>query len=120
MKVTLSLVSILVAALAVAVPTASADPGLNGAPEMSSTPAPDWFERAAAAAERQGAAAPYVDAFERPPAVSAETTSSTIDSGAEIAWGQIGLAFGLGLLLALGLSMAITLPRRAATVGHEN
>ena len=156
MKGTLSLViSILVAALAVAVPTAFADPGLNGAPEMSSTPTPDWFERAAAAAERQGAvapyvdaferpgvalqtsapdwferaaaadardisAAPYVDAFERPAPVTTQTVSSSIDSGTDIAWGQIGLAFGLGLLLALGLSMAITLPRRAATVGHEN
>lgn len=125
MKGTLSLViSILVAALAVGVPAAFADPGLNGAPEMSSTPTPDWFERAAAAAERQGAvapyvdaferpdsavqvSAPYVDAFERPPAVSAETTSSTIDARAEIAWGQISIAFGVGLMLALGLMLAV-------------
>ena len=124
MKVTLSLASILVAALAVGVPAALTDPGLNGAPEMSSTPTPDWFERAAAAAEQQGTVAPYVDAFERPvgavqvsapyvdaferPApVSIHTTSSSLDSGTDIAWGQIGIAFGIGLMLALGLMLAV-------------
>ena len=108
MKGTLSLaIAILVAALAVSVPAAFADPGLDGAPDMSATQTPDWFERAAAAAERRNVSAPYVDAFERPPAVSTQTTSSTVDSGTSIAWEQIGIAFGIGLLLALGLMLAV-------------
>ena len=144
MKGTLSLViSIMVAALAVAVP-AYADPGLNGAPEMSSAPTSDWFERAAAAAGRQGTVAPYVDAFERPgmaalrtsapdwferaaaadargisaapyvdaferpaPVSISQTASSPLDTGTDIAWGQIGVAFGIGLVLALGLILAV-------------
>jgi hypothetical protein len=160
MKGTLSLViSIVVAALGVAVPAAFADTGLNGPSDVSSTPTPDWFERAAAAAERRGAIAPYVDAFERPgmavqtsapdwferaaaaaardissapyvdafersapvstqaapyvdafersTPVSTQAVSSPLDSGTDIAWGQIGIAFGIGLMLALGLVLAV-------------
>jgi hypothetical protein len=143
MKGTLSLViSIVVAALGVAVPAAFADTGLNGPPDVSSTLTPDWFERAAAAAERRGAIAPYVDAFERPgmagqtsapdwferaaaaaardissapyvdafersTPVSTQAASSPLDSGTDIAWGQIGIAFGIGLMLALGLALAV-------------
>ncbi|HUG65743.1 MAG TPA: hypothetical protein VMK83_11040 [Gaiellaceae bacterium] len=141
MKGTLTLVSsIVVAALAVGAPAAFADPGLNGAPEMSS-PTPDWFERAAAAGERNDAIGPYVDAFERPaiavqvpasdwfersaaaalrdaapapyvdaferPVVVTTPTTSSGESSTSIAWGQIGIAFGVGLMLALGLMLAM-------------
>jgi hypothetical protein len=48
-----------------------------------------------------------VDAFERPAPVTTDITSRTVDSGSSIAWEQIGLAFGVGLVLALGLMLAV-------------
>jgi hypothetical protein len=106
-------VALAVASLAVGVPAAIAEPGLTGAPEIGETPAPDWFERASAAAERDAAPAPYVDAFERPDPTSFQTATSSTESGTDIAWSQIGIAFGVGLLLALGLAIALShRPRR--------
>ena len=69
--------------------------------------APDWFERAAAAAVRDAGAAPYADAFERPDPTSFQTASSAVESGTSIAWSQIGIAFAVGVLLALGLVTAL-------------
>jgi len=111
-------VALAVASLAVGIPTAIADPGLTGAPEIGETPAPDWFERAAASAERDAAPAPYVDAFERPDPTSFQTaTSSPTESGTNIAWSQIGIAFGVGLVLALGLMVALRF-RPNRTLAH--
>ena len=130
-----ALLAVAAAALAVAVPTAAA-----------ADAAPDWFERAAAAAERDsGTISPYPDAFERPgssvirtavaPAApdwperaaiastkgalsyrdaherpGASTLGTAIgtsvgasDSGPTVAWPQLGIAFLLGIALALGL-----------------
>lgn len=133
MKAKLSL-AIAIAALTVGVPNAVADPPADwferaaAKAVASSTPtpyvdaferpdsasvavasAPDWFERAAAAATRDAGAVPYVDAFERPVVGTVQTTPVATDSGSTIAWSQIGLAFGLGLLLALGLVAAVRL-----------
>ena len=130
-----ALLAVTAAALAVAVPTAAA-----------ADAAPDWFERAAAAAERDsGTISSYPDAFERPgssvirtsvapatpdwferAAITATqgsqsyrdaderpgalalgtaigTSVDASDSGSTIAWPQLGIAFLLGLALALGL-----------------
>jgi hypothetical protein len=130
-----ALLAVAAAALAVAVPTAA-----------GADVAPDWFERAAAAAERDsGTISPYLDAFERPgssvvrtdvapaapdsfertaiaatqgsrsyrdaherPGVSTlgnaiGTSVAASDSGSNVAWSQLGIAFLLGLALALGL-----------------
>ena len=66
--------------------------------------APDWFERAAAASIREVAATPYVDAFERPVLTSTHaTTPIGADSGSDRAWLELGVAFVIGLTLALGL-----------------
>ena len=48
-----------------------------------------------------------MDAFERPDPTSFEAATSSTDSGTDIAWSQIGIAFGVGLLLALGLMVAL-------------
>jgi len=132
MKAKLSL-AVAIAALTVGVPNAVADPpsdwferaAAKAAESSTPTPyvdaferpaaasvvasAPDWFERAATAATRDAGAVPYVDAFERPVVATVQTTPVATDSGSSIDWFQIGLAFGLGLLLALGLVAAVRL-----------
>jgi hypothetical protein len=66
--------------------------------------APDWFERAAAAAVRDAGATPYVDAFERPEITSVQsTTPAAVDTDTGRAWLELGIAFAIGLTLALGL-----------------
>jgi hypothetical protein len=96
----------------------------------------DAFERAALEPASPGGVATYPDAVER--AVSSHIVSgalpghrdryevdlpngtvlgtSTASSG-EIEWPQIGAGFGLGLLLALGLVLAMRHPRRR-TLAH--
>jgi hypothetical protein len=65
---------------------------------------PDWFERVAAAAVRDAGATPYVDAFERPEVTSVQSTTPTaVDSDTGRAWLELGIAFAIGLTLALGL-----------------
>jgi hypothetical protein len=67
-------------------------------------PAPDWFERAAAAAVRDAGPTPYVDAFERPEISSVQSTTPALaDSDSGRAWLELGIAFAIGLALALGL-----------------
>jgi hypothetical protein len=66
--------------------------------------APDWFERAASAAVRDAGATPYVDAFERPEITSVQSTTPTaVDTDTGRAWLELGIAFAIGLTLALGL-----------------
>ena len=99
----------LVTAMAVtglAVPAASADPGLNGAPKLADPMAYFHAKKLATAAASGATSAPYVDAFERP-LTSVEASTSTIEhSGSGMAWGQIALAFGIGILLAVALILA--------------
>ena len=143
-----TVVAIAISVLTVGVPTALADPApapdtldraaaaadLSGnvmpyldaferpaATQLQAT-APDWFERASAIAVRNAATNRYVDASERPAAglhVAASSPATISASGSDIAWGQIGLAFALGLLLAAGLGMAVRPTRRVDVVGHE-
>lgn len=117
MKATLSLITATaVTALAVGIPTAFADPGLQGAPQIHQA-APDWFERAAAAAERGSISAPYVDAFERPIAVDAAIVEQASSTSSGIEWAQIGIALGLGLVLGLGLMLALR--HRPRPMAHQ-
>ena len=109
MKTRLSLVvAVAVAALSVGVPTAFGD---------------DWFTRSnqpvdavsyfranelSTAAASESSPAPYVDAFERPPVqATIQDPATTSASGSGIAWTQIAVALGFGLLIALGLVLAI-------------
>jgi hypothetical protein len=84
------------------------------------TSAPDWFERAAAAAERNSALVPFVevDAFERadrgmvatpPPSTESGTN---LESGTDIAWLEIVVGLGMGLALGFGLYVLLRYSRR--------
>lgn len=111
MKSRLALIAaVAVTAFAFVVPAALADPGLNGAPELVDAVSYFHANELATAATSSQAPAPYVDAFERPVSTSGDATPSVIeDSGSSIAWGQVGLGFGLGIVLAIGLVAAVRL-----------
>ena len=88
---------------------------------------PDAFQRAVDAQARSGTAARYPDAFERAlnnrismrpttipgdhhertEAFAAPSTASVASTGSDIEWPQIGIGFGLGSLLALGLMFTL-------------
>jgi hypothetical protein len=118
MKTKLSLVvGIAVAALAVSVPTAFGEGRLAGG--LDNVDAVAYFhanELATAAQSGSTDLASYRDAGQRPGSqalgsVRAETSHSNQNT---IEWGQIGIAFGVGLLLALGLVAAVRFrPTRA-------
>ena len=72
-------------------------------------PAPDWFERAGAAAVRDYRAPVVDDRFTIDP--TAGPSVVTVSSGRDIELPQIGIGLGLGLLLALGLYLAMRFTR---------
>jgi hypothetical protein len=91
---------------------------------------PNVLERAVSAEqEGSGLGGPYRDAFERAalagtsqPGVIADshdriapstptTSASVASSGREVEWSQLGIGFGLGILLAFGLVLAARLTR---------
>lgn len=79
--------------------------------QVASVPAPDWFERAAAAAIRDNRGVVVVDdRFDLHPQ-SVPTTVTATSSGREIDWPQVGVGFGIGLVLALGLYLAMRFTR---------
>ena len=53
----------------------------------------------------------YRDAHERVTPVAASAEVSTIDVGRDIEWPQIGIGFGVGVLLAIGLLLAVRATR---------
>jgi hypothetical protein len=55
----------------------------------------------------------YLDAFERsaPPKASTPISTEATGSGNELDWSQLGIGFGLGLLLAVGLILAMRMTR---------
>jgi len=65
---------------------------------------PDAFERAAAATADYGNRIVFDDRFNEPTNVPA--ASSPTSSGRDFEWPQVGLGFGLGIVLALGLVLA--------------
>lgn len=75
--------------------------------QLVSTPAPDWFERAATAAIRDNRGV-YVadDRFDLHPQTVPTTVAAT-SSGREIDFPQIGIGLGIALLLALGLVLVM-------------
>ena len=74
--------------------------------------APDWFERFVAVAAQESARASG-------PGFATTLASTSSESGSDIAWGQMGLAFAIGILLALGLGMAMRLTNRIDVVEHD-
>ena len=72
-------------------------------------PAPDWFERAADSAIRNSRVPVVDDRFTIDPTSGLDPV--TVSSGREIELPQIGIGFGMGLLLALGLYLAMRYTR---------
>lgn len=66
---------------------------------------PDAIDRASAATADYGNRIVFDDRFNEPANVPVAT--STISSGRDLEWPQIGIGFGLGILLALGLFLAL-------------
>jgi hypothetical protein len=121
MRARLSLVgAIAVTALAVGVPAALANHDLDGASKPVDAVSYFRANELATAAASGAISEPY--AVERPSAASVQASTSTAEesestgqpskptvehSGSSIAWGQIALAFGVGLVLAIGLMTAV-------------
>ena len=132
------IIGIAVTALAVGVPAAFADGRYSDSHERSGAVAttqnssPDWFERAAAAAIRDanGVAAyhdggervlvvqqpttlaGYSDAGERSgPIVSPPEVTVSADTGTGLEWPELGIGFGFGILLAVGLFVAMRMTK---------
>jgi hypothetical protein len=72
-------------------------------------PAPDWFERAADAAIRDTRVPVVDDRFTIDPTRGQNPV--TVSSGREIELPQVGIGFGIGLLLAFGLYLAMRYTR---------
>ena len=70
---------------------------------------PDAVDRAVAARADYGNRIVFDDRFRAP--VNVPVATSTISSGRDIEWPQIGMGFGLGILLALGLTLAVRYTR---------
>jgi hypothetical protein len=118
MKTRISLiVAIAIVGLAVSVPAALAEGRLAGSPETVDAVAYFHANELATAAQSGNAVSTYRDAFERAkPPVGQLSRPVTADDGTSIAWGQIGISFVIGLLLAVGLMLAVrSRPGRALT-----
>ena len=75
----------------------------------SATTSPDAFERAVAATADHGNRIVFDDRFIEP--VSVPVAGSPLNSGRDLEWPQIGIGFGLGIVLALGLFLAMRYSR---------
>jgi hypothetical protein len=71
---------------------------------------PDAVDRADAARANYGNRIVFDDYRLRDP-VNVPVATSTISSGRDVEWPQIGMGFGLGILLALGLFVALRYTR---------
>jgi hypothetical protein len=127
-KITL-IIGIAVTALAFGVPTALGEGRLAGSPEQDSVstgvsrpdshdivrPADNGYIDASDRARRINTVVPttYLDAFERsaPPKGSTPISTGASGSSSERDWSQLGIGFGLGLLLAVGLIVAMRMTR---------
>ncbi len=128
-------VAVAVTALAVGAPSAFGQDRLADAHDRSVATAPDWFERAALAAQRNGSVvSTYPDSFERAalaaqrdnglvaysdgaqrvePTTASATAPIAAGSDSAIDPTQIGIGFGIGLLVFAGLLLATRLiPRQ--------
>jgi hypothetical protein len=102
-------VAIAVAGLAVGIPAAFGEGRLAGSPPPAVAVA--YFhanEVATAARSGETDLSTYRDGPERAVLPSAPVqTTATSDSGRQIEWPQLGIGFGLGILLAVGLWLAM-------------
>jgi hypothetical protein len=113
------ILGIAIAALAVAVPTAFGEGRLAGSQEPAQLPAVntyrDAFERGAmrpSAIESALGEGPHqayfrINAFERAHPSAGTAYVAVVSSGGGIEWPQIGVGFGVGILLALGLVLGM-------------
>lgn len=74
--------------------------------QLTSGQYPDWFERAAAAASRT-TRDPVVDDRFRIDHSNVPVQVSATSSGREIEWPQVGIGFGIGIVLMIGLYLAM-------------
>jgi hypothetical protein len=120
MKARLTLVvAVALGAFAATVPSALAEGRLAGSPERIDAVTYFHANELATAAQSGGIdLGSYRDAGERAAtALFVSAAAPTADSNQNsVEWGQIGIAFGVGLLLALGLAAAVRFrPTRAIT-----
>lgn len=112
-------------ALAGSAPNAMAEDGFDRAvaTSLALAMAEDGFDHAVAAklALQSSPQSMFRRAFDpdlfRADAVSAAAPISVTDSSPQIAWLQIGIGFAAGILLALGLTLAVRLTR-GRTLAH--
>jgi len=90
--------------------------GGNRGSELTATTYPDAFERAVAA---RGATGAYLvgDSHDRIDPGSNPVSVPTVSSGREIEWPQIGIGFGIGIVLLGGLVLAMR-ARRTPPLAH--
>jgi hypothetical protein len=81
-----------------------------GGVQFNSTNSPDAFGRAVAARGTSGVISGD-DHVRIDPANLPTTVPSSSPSGREVEWPQVGIGFGIGMLLALGLVLALRMTR---------
>lgn len=69
------------------------------------------FDRAGNQSQGLQSSVSYRDAHERAMPVAAPAQVPTIDAGRNIEWPQVGIGFGVGVLLAVGLLLAVRATR---------
>ena len=105
-------VAIAVAALAVGVPAAFGEGRLAGSPEPADAIAYFHANELATAAQSGGTdLSSYRDGPERAVLPSAPIQTASSDSGRQIEWPQLGIGFGLGILLVAGLWLTMRLTK---------
>jgi hypothetical protein len=101
-------VALAVAALSVAVPAALGEGRLAGSVEPADAVAYFHANELATAAQSGGTdLSSYRDGPERAVLPSAPIQTASSDSGRQIEWPQLGIGFGLGILLVSGLWLAM-------------
>jgi hypothetical protein len=102
-------VAIAVAALAVGVPAAFGEGRLAGSAEPVDAIAYFHANELATAAQSGGGTdlSSYRDGPERAVLPSAPIQNASSDSGRQIEWPQLGIGFGVGILLVAGLWLAM-------------
>jgi hypothetical protein len=101
-------VAIAVVALSVGVPAAFGEGRLAGSPGPADAIAYFHANELATAAQSGGTdLSSYRDGPERAVLPSAPVQTASSDSGRQIEWPQLGIGFGLGILLVAGLWLAM-------------
>jgi hypothetical protein len=85
--------------------------------QIVSSTSPDWFERAATSAIRDDRVIVVDDRFDLHPQSVPAPVSAT-SSGRELELPQIGIGFGIGLVLAFGLFLGMRYTRAGRQLAH--